>query len=127
MYITVPLVSPSEKTPSLDRVSSVEESSEVEKAEEEEEPAPQEVEKVEEVTDSWEDVKDSWEDETEYRNKEEDAVDGADVTGEFLPCLCLYQTCLFGTQTYPVFIWICFNWKNRDKVHISLCSHNYQI
>ena len=71
-------VSPSDETPSLDRVSSVEESSEVT---EEDQPIV-EVEQVAAVTESWEDVKDSWEDEEE--NKETDAVDSAAANGEIL-------------------------------------------
>ena len=71
-------MSPSDEAPSLDRVSSVEESSEVT---EEDQPIV-EVEQVAAVTESWEDVKDSWEDEEE--NKETDAVDSAAANGEIL-------------------------------------------
>ena len=75
-------LSATEQEPSLERVSSVEESSEkAEVVEEEEVAVPKEEEEQEEVKDSWEDVKDSWEDEAEEGNKEE-AEDETDVTGE---------------------------------------------
>ncbi len=74
-------MSPSDEAPSLDRVSSVEESSEKAELTEEDQPIVEE-QQVVEVKESWEDVKDSWEDEEE--NKEKDTVDSAAANGEIL-------------------------------------------